>query len=68
MALAQMKMKIPMPIVKGPSIFILSECRCCSKNRARAPPVCLEGVAASRKHLTSAIFPQWYKDRPKGEE
>lgn len=38
MALAQMKMKIPMPMVKGPSIFILSERRCCSRNLVRAPP------------------------------
>lgn len=50
MALAQMKMKIPMPMVKGPSIFILSEWRCCSRNRARAPPVCLEGVPTCRTH------------------
>lgn len=48
MALAQMKMKIPMPMVKGPNIFILSEWRCCSRNRARAPPVCLEGVSTCR--------------------
>lgn len=68
MALAQMKIKIPMPMVKGPSIFILSEWRCCSKNLARAPPVCLEGVAGSRTCSALALFFFWWLVRGDTEE